>query len=92
MIEPLRRIDVTHGASELDSVVGVEQLGADDSDIVVAACCVLQGREPSGLRDHVGIEDDYVVVGPGFTKPTVDICSKAGVLAPLNHFDALEPP
>ena len=90
VIEPLAGTEVAHGAGELDLAVGVEQLGADDADVVRLAGAVLERRKPVAARDHVGVQDDDVELVAGGAQAAVEVGGEAGVLLALDDLDPLD--
>ena len=91
VVEPLGSVAIAHGAGELDPVVGVEQLRADDADVFAATRLVLKARQPASAGDHVGVEHDDVVLRVRGAEPAVDVGREADVLVPVDDLGSLDP-
>src|SRR5690606_7330328 len=83
--EPLRRPGAGPvRAAVLDAAVGVEQAPADESDRRVAAVRrELQGLDPAGQGDDVGVEQDDVVLR--LAHPLVDRDRESAALLLEQH-------
>ncbi len=92
VVEPFESVQLSHRSRGLDPVVAVQELRADDADVLTAVSRVLQAGEPAATSQHVGVEDDHVVLGSGLPQAAVDVRGEAGVLATLDQADARDAP
>ena len=90
MVEPLRRVAVSHRARELDASVGVEQLGPHDPHVVLLGRGVLQAHKPARARLHVRVEHHHVARRVGDAQAAVHVGCEAFVALPRDDVDALD--
>ena len=92
VVEPLGGVEVAHRPAELDAPVGIQKLGSHDADVVLLRGGVLQARQPSRPRLHVGVQHDDVAVLRGGAQATVDVGGEARVCGALDDLDPRDRP
>ncbi len=94
VVEPLRGARVADGARELDRVVGVEELAADDAGALALrrglVGGVLEHLDPARVRDAVGVDEHGVLPGTHEPQAAVAVGGEPGLALPQDDLGPLE--